>query len=96
MQCSFSLYYVLRSQGDACGAEDGDAGIVVVADGVADGDLEARRRRLHRDCGGGVVARLVVGPTERPGVVPREERHADGAVRGDLLNAQLVLTRAEQ
>ena len=81
---------------NARGADDGDTGAAVAAEGVTDGDLEARRRRLHRDCGGGVVARLVVGPTERPGVVPREERHADGAVRGDLLNAQLVLTRAEQ
>ena len=42
-------------RGDARGAEDGDAGAVigVVGDvGLADGDLEARRRRLHRDRGG--------------------------------------------
>ena len=82
---------------NARGADDADTGAAVAAEGVTDGDVEARRRRLHRDRGGGVVARLVVvRPTERPVVVPREERRADGAVRGDLLNAQLVLTRAEQ
>ena len=52
-------------RGDARGAEDGDAGEGVVAPGVADGDLEAYRRRLHRDRGGGVVAWLGA-PTARP------------------------------
>ena len=56
----------------ARGAEDADAGGGVNADDVADGDLEARRRRLHRDRGGSVVApeRLVVAPTARPALIP--------------------------
>ena len=62
--------------------------------GVADGDLEARRHRLHRDRGGGVGARLEATPTVRPVVLPRDERRADGAVRGDLLNAHLPLALA--
>ena len=61
---------------------------------MADGDLEARRRRLHRDRGGDVVARLDDISTTRPVFVPSEERRADGAVRGDLLNAHLPLTLA--
>ena len=63
---------------------------------MADGDLEARRRRLHRDRGGGVVAQLAVIPTARPVVLPRDERRANGAVRGDLLNAHLLLTHAQE
>ena len=74
--------------GDARGAKDSDAGIAV-ADGVSDGDLEARRRRLHRDRGGSVVARREARHTTRPVVVPRDERRADGAVRSDLLDAHL-------
>ena len=41
-------------------------GVALPAEGVADGDLEAHRRRLHRDRGGGGATRLVrVAPTAR-------------------------------
>ena len=36
-------------RGDARGAEDGETGRAVHHEGVADGDLEARRPRLHRN-----------------------------------------------
>ena len=88
------LHLLLQRHDGARDAEDGEASKnIAPVGGVADGDLEARRRRLHRNRGGGVVARLVA-PTARPVVLPRDERRADGAVRGDLLNAHLLLTHA--
>ena len=70
-----------RESGEPCTGLDVGRGV-----GVTDGDFEVRRRnmwRLYRDRGGRVVARVVVVPTLCPVVVPRDERRADGAVRGD-------------
>ena len=54
----FTLFVPRFLRGDARGAEDRNAGTAVARHvGVEDGDLEARRHRLHRDRGGGVVAR---------------------------------------